>query len=1002
MQSFSAKAMRNPDAFFSCLKQEIAGELHYDATWRIMYATDASVYREIPQAVCLPAHAEDVKKVLHYANRYQIPVTARTAGTSLAGQVVAGGIIVDFSKFMNRILEVNPSEKWVRVEPGVVPDDLNRFLKPYCLYFGPETSTSNRCMVGGMVANNSCGANSLIYGSTRDHTLSITAILSDGSEAEFCQITKEEFERKCQTNNLEGKIYRQIFNLLSDSENQSEIRLQYPLRQIKRRNTGYALDLLLETELFETGGKPFNMCQIISGSEGTLALFKEIKLNLVSPPPAAKLLLCVHLNNVEEALQANLVALKHKPVAIELLDETILECSKENFTQNRNRFFVKGDPGAILVVEFAEHEQTICNEKAGNLEAELRQHGLGYHFPLVSGSDIGKVWALRKAGLGVLSNMPGDAKPVAVIEDTALPVERLPEFYRQHTEILRKLNLRCVYYAHAATGEIHMKPILNLKDPDDVKRFRIVAEETARLVKQFGGSLSGEHGDGRLRGEFVPLVLGDKVYRMLVDVKRTWDPHNLLNPGKIVAAPSMDTSLRYAPETSLNTIRTVFDYSSHLGMLSAIENCNGSGDCRKPLSAGGTMCPSYQASLSEKDSTRGRANVLREILTRSTKENPFDSTEIAKVMEFCLACKACKSECPSNIDMARFKSEVLYNQQQKNGIPLSYYLQSQITLLRLFDPISPLLYNLLVKNNVSSALLKRLLGFAAQSTLPAMPTENIKKWMRKSQKDKPYVQRQKTIYFFCDEFTLAYDPRSGITAIKLLDMLGYSVKIPKHSASGRASISKGLLKHAKRLANENIKLLSTLIHEDCPLVGIEPSAILSFRDEYPALVSKIHKTDAERIARNAFTIEEFLVIESLKGNLTPEMFDKPTHEIFYHGHCHQKAIVGTDFQKQLLDLLPETQFTVLDCGCCGMAGSFGYEANSYALSQQIAELRLFPAIRNTPPEAIISASGISCRQQIQAGTGRKAVHPVEIFFNSLKSNYNRQPPSASASSGSLR
>lgn len=994
--------MRNPDAPFSSLKQEIAGELHYDATWRIMYATDASVYREIPQAVCLPAHAEDVKKVLRFANRYQIPVTARTAGTSLAGQVVAGGIIVDFSKFMNRILEVNTSEKWVRVEPGVVPDDLNRFLKPYGLYFGPETSTSNRCMVGGMVANNSCGANSLIYGSTRDHTLAINAILSDGTEAVFCEITKEEFERKCQTNNLEGKIYRQIFNLLSDSENQSEIRLQYPLRQIKRRNTGYALDLLLETELFEAGGEAFNMCKLLSGSEGTLALFKEIKLNLVNPPPAAKLLLCVHLNNVEEALQANLVALKHKPVAIELLDKTILECSKENFTQNRNSFFVKGEPGAILVVEFAEHEHTTSNEKAGKLEAELRQHGLGYHFPLVSGSDIGNVWALRKAGLGVLSNMPGDAKPVSVIEDTALPVEQLPEFYRQHTEILRKLNLRCVYYAHAATGEIHMKPILNLKEPDDVKRFRIVAEETARLVKRFGGSLSGEHGDGRLRGEFVPLVLKDKVYRMLVDVKRTWDPHNLLNPGKIVAAPSMDTSLRYVPGTSPNGFRTVFDYSSHLGMLRVIENCNGSGDCRKPLSAGGTMCPSYQASLIEKDSTRGRANVLREILTRSTKENPFDSTEIAKVMEFCLACKACKSECPSNIDMARFKSEVLYHQQQKNETPLSYYLQSRISMLRLFDPISPLLYNVLVKNNVSSSLLKHLLGFAAQSTLPEMPTENIKKWVRKSQKDKPLIKRQKTIYFFCDEFTRAYDPQSGITAIKLLEMLGYSVKIPKQSASGRASISKGLLKQAKRLANENIKLLSTLIHEDCPLVGIEPSAILSFRDEYPALVSEMHKSDAKRIARNAFTIEEFLVLESAKGNLTPEMFDKPTHEIFYHGHCHQKAIVGTDFQKQLFDLLPDAQFTVLDCGCCGMAGSFGYEANSYALSQQIAELRLFPAIRNTPPKAIISASGISCRQQIQAGTGRKAVHPVEIFFNSLKSNNNRQTPSAAASSGSLR
>ncbi|MFH2140926.1 MAG: FAD-binding and (Fe-S)-binding domain-containing protein, partial [Bacteroidota bacterium] len=672
--------------------ESIEGDVFTDKTSRLIYATDASAYREIPLAVICPKNENDIKKIIEFATINKISVIPRTAGTSLAGQVVGGGIIVDVSKYFTRIIELNEEEKWVRVQPGVVLDELNMYLAEYDLFFGPETSTSSRCMIAGMVGNNSCGAHSLIYGSTRDHTKELKVILSDGSDVIFKTLSKVEFKEKCLGENLENKIYRQINDILSSEENQKEIRSQYPDFSIKRRNTGYAIDILLETDVFSETEEPFNFCKLLAGSEGTLAFTTEIKLNLVELPPKEKALVCIHTETLEHALKGNLIALKYNPGSVELMDNTILELTKDNIEQLKNRFFVEGSPATILIVEFARKTKEEIVGLAKSMEQEMRKLGFGYHFPVIWGSDIRKVWNLRKAGLGVLSNMPGNSKPVPVSEDTAVNPEVLPEYIAEFQEILKKYNLSCVYYAHIATGELHLRPVLNLKDPKDVELFHTVAYETALLVKKYRGSLSGEHGDGRLRGEFIPLMIGEHNYRILKEIKQCWDPDNIFNPGKIVDTPKMNTGLRYDSTKSVPEIKTIFDFSKTGGILAAVEKCNGSGDCRKTKLIGGTMCPSYMASFEENQTTRARANILREFLTNSDKINRFDHQEVYKIMDLCLSCKACKSECPSGVDIAKLKAEFLQHYYDANGTPLRSkaiaYISSLNKMGKVFRPVT--------------------------------------------------------------------------------------------------------------------------------------------------------------------------------------------------------------------------------------------------------------------------------------------------------------------------
>ncbi|HLA57329.1 MAG TPA: FAD-binding oxidoreductase, partial [Puia sp.] len=570
------------------LSSLLEGELFTDETTRILYATDASAYREMPLAVAIPKSVEDLRKLILYARENQTSLIPRTAGTSLAGQVVGKGIVVDVSKNFTNILEFNKEEAWVRVQPGVIRDELNLFLKPHGLLFGPETSTANRAMIGGMVGNNSCGSNSVVYGSTRDHLMEIKALLSDGTETVFQSLSLDAFHQKCEGDGLESNIYKTTRSILSNYENQLDIRKEFPRKSIERRNTGYALDLLLDTAPFTAGGPDFNFCKLIAGSEGTLAFITEIKLHLIPQPPKETGLLCVHFNSIDESLRANLIALKYKPSASELIDHYILECTKDNIEQNKNRFFVQGDPGAILVIEFKKNTRTEIESIVTPLVEELKAAGLGYHFPLLFGEDTNKIWTLRKAGLGLLGNMPGDKKPVPVVEDTAVDVQDLPAYIGEFNKLLTKHGLHSVHYAHAGSGEIHLRPIINLKTEEGNQMFRTIATEIAGLVKKYQGSLSGEHGDGRLRGEFIKKMVGDHNYEVFKTIKKTWDPQNIFNPNKIVDTPPMNTMLRYSPGQKTPHFNTVFRYYNQ-DVLHHAEQCNGSGDCRKTKFSGGTM-----------------------------------------------------------------------------------------------------------------------------------------------------------------------------------------------------------------------------------------------------------------------------------------------------------------------------------------------------------------------------------------------------------------------------
>jgi FAD/FMN-containing dehydrogenase/Fe-S oxidoreductase len=963
------------------LSSQLDGELYTDDTTRILYATDASAYREIPLAVAVPKSMEDLKKLISFARENQTSLIPRTAGTSLAGQVVGKGIVVDVSKNFTQIIEFNKEERWVRVQAGVIRDELNLFLKPYGLLFGPETSTANRAMIGGMVGNNSCGSNSMIYGSTRDHLLEVKVLLSDGTEASFQAMDLDEFHEKCEGENLESIIYKNIRSLLGDYNNQLGIRKEFPRKSVERRNTGYALDALLEMAPFTAGGPDFNFCKLIAGSEGTLAFITEIKLHLIPLPPGITGLLCVHFNSIDEALRANLVALGYKPSASELIDHYILECTKDNIEQNKNRFFVQGDPGAILVIEFKRDAQAEVENIAALLTKELKAAGLGYHFPLLFGEDTNKIWSLRKAGLGLLGNMPGDSKPVPVVEDTAVDVHDLPAYISDFNKILLKYGLNSVHYAHAGSGEIHLRPIINLKTEEGNQMFRTIATEIAGLVKKYQGSLSGEHGDGRLRGEFIKQMVGEHNYELFKIIKRNWDPNNIFNPNKIVDTPPMNSMLRYTPGQKTPVFNTIFRYHNQ-DILQHAEQCNGSGDCRKTALSGGTMCPSFMATKNEKDTTRARANILREFLTNSEKLNRFDHQEIYEVMDLCLSCKGCKSECPSNVDVSKLKAEFLQQYHDVHGVPFRSKLIANFNRSQKIGSIAPGIYNFLTTNGFTSRVIKRISGFADARSMPALSKQSLLKWYNKYSKGKN-KSAQRRVYLFCDEFTNYNDTEIGIKAILLLEKLGYDVVIPKHEESGRAWLSKGLLRDAKKIANKNISLLKGIVNNENPLLGIEPSAILTFRDEYVDLADDEQFVAATELSKNVFLVDEFIASEIKRGKLDKNLFTKESRKIKLHGHCQQKALSSLSHTVAMLSLPENYRVETIPSGCCGMAGSFGYEKEHYALSMQIGELVLLPSVRQQPDDVIIAAPGTSCRHQIKDGCDRKALHPIEILYDAL-------------------
>lgn len=969
---------------FARLAGEISGDLYTDTTQRILYATDASAYREIPLAVTRPAGSDDIKKILAFARSEGTSVIPRGAGTSLAGQVVGPGIVIDISKYLNRILEFNAAERWVKVEPGVILSELNLYLAPYKLQFGPETSTANRCCMGGMLGNNSCGAHSLIHGSVRDHILEVDAILSDGSVAHFGALTTDEFAAKCNgdPSRLETRIYRNLRDTLSDSRNAEEIRNEFPHPELRRRNNGYALDSLLLTDPFTGNGEKLNVCKLLAGSEGTLAFTTAMKLNLVPVTENKTGLLCAHFSSLQDAVRANIIALRHNPAAIELIDDYILNCTKDNIEQSHNRFFVKGDPKIILIIEITRPTVVEIEKTAADMEKDMTAAGYGFHFPLVTDPDeMARVWELRRAGLGVLLNIPGKKKSVQVIEDTAVLPELFPDYIAEAGEVLEKYGLSCAYYAHIATGELHLSPLLDLKDPDDIRTFHGLAEDIARLVKKYRGSLSGEHGDGRLRGEFIPLMLGPHNYGLLKEVKKTWDPYNLFNPGKITDTPPITENLRYPAGVTNRVPGLVFGFPEEEGLLYATEKCSGSGDCRKSALMGGTMCPTFMATGDEDKSTRARANILREFLTRSDKKNRFDHEEIYRVMDLCISCKACKSECPSNVDVAKFKAEFMQHYYDIHHVPFRAWLIAWLP--RLYAP--GMMVRPITNFLTGTSLFKRIIGFSVSRPIPSLSPVTLRRWKRRHERKPGAVNGRKgSVCLFADEFTNYNESDIGIKAVMLLERLGYDVVIPRHKESGRTFLSKGLLRSARRIAIRNIVMLRDLVSDERPLIGIEPSALLTFRDEYPEIAGSALAGDARAIARNALLIEEFICREMEKGNISSAQFTDQPMRVLLHGHCQQKAIASTAPTIRMLSLPVNYQVEEINDGCCGMAGAFGYEKEHYDLSMKIGEMVLFPAVRKAEADTVITAPGTSCRHHIADGTGRNAIHPVEVMYDALK------------------
>lgn len=996
--------------------------IHRDKLHRIAYSTDASIYREMPAGVAFPTNKETIIELVKQAKAENTCLIPRAGGTSIAGQVVGSGIVVDISRYLNHILEIDPARKLATVQPGVVRDELNLALKPYGLFFSPETSTSNRCCIGGMMGNNSCGAHSLVYGSTRHHVVSAKGILADGTEEGFAPVTVYELENRFgkefwtktgEDSPLIQKIYSQLINISLSPEDIGIINESFPDTSLRRRSCGYAIDEVIE-DLRNTD-KPFedriiNLCQLLTGSEGTLAFITEITVSLDPLPPSEKMMLCAHCATLEDSFKANLIALEHSPSAIELIDRPVLKLSEGNIEQEKNRFFLNGDPAAVLCIEINKNTREDLEETAKAIEKALMQDGnkLVYHCTRVNEADMGKVYSLRKAGLGLLNGMKGDAKPVGVIEDTAVAPIRLGEFVKDIQNMLERLNLSCVFYGHISTGELHLRPILNLKTANDRLKFRAVAYETAKIVKKHRGSLSGEHGDGRLRGEFIPLVYGNVAYQMMKKVKSTWDPSGVFNVGKITDTPPMDQWLRYdapmkyAVSSQIGNNGTYFNWRAAFdeckthgveqvssqchALMCSVEQCNGAGDCRKSNLIGGTLCPAFKESHDELHTTRARANVIREILSRGGDSEIFKSKELREVLDSCLACKGCKSECPSNVDMSRLRAELLQHFHDKNGMPLTIRLVSRLSSInRLFSPIAPI-YNSLLSVLPVERTLKFFMGFAGKRKLPKLSRRTMKTLVKRL----PKTNTGRKVFLFADEFVNYQEAEIGLSFARLLIALGYDVEIPHHYESGRAAISKGNLKHAKKCARRNVSALSDIITEYTPLVGIEPSCILTFRDEYPDLVEPDQRGETKRLAANCLLYDEFIMNEINSGRISPEIFDHSQLTIWLHGHCHQKALVGIEKTANMLRTLLHADVRVIPSGCCGMAGSFGYEKKHYATSMRIGEMILFPTIRNAVNDEkiighpmMVSAPGISCRQQILDGTGVKSVHPIEILYKRI-------------------
>ena len=981
----------------NALVQAIKGEVRFDRLDRALYSTDASVYQIVPLGVVVPKTPEDVVATLNVCRRFGVPITARGGGTSQAGQSIGPGVILDFSKYLHHVVEVNAVERWVRVEPGCVLDDLNQQVKPHGLQFAPDISTANRATIGGMVANNSSGTHSIIYGKTIDHVLELKVLLTDGAIIHVKPLDRGDWDAKCTLQDREGDLYRTVQGVAT--EQADEIERRFP--KILRRVGGYNLDTFLSSRYGR--GEKRNLAHLFVGSEGTLGIILEAKLRLVELPKA-KALLVVQFAELLDALAATPVILTHQPAAVEVMDRFILDCTKLNADAAKLRDFIVGDPGAILIVEFYAERNEELLTRIESLESALRELN-GNMYRAMDPVAQARIWKLRTLALGLSMVEKGDAKAISFVEDTAVDPARLRDYIDEFLQIIARHGTKAGVYAHASVGCLHVRPIVNLKTEAGVQQFQRIADEVADLVLKYGGALSGEHGDGLVRSPYQAKMYGPALYQAFREIKRAFDPNGLLNPGKIVDAPPLASNLRYGPAYQTPEITTTFDFTVDGGLTRAAELCAGVGECRKKW--GGTMCPSFQATGNELHSTRGRANTLRlaltgqlDLLASRERERPQDALTDAAVLEaldLCLECKACKSECPTNVDMARLKAEVLDQHHKKNGLPWRSWLFGNVATLSKWGCRTTPWSNWLAGSALGRWWNEMTLGIDRRRRPPpfaALPYTSGPSILT------PSAAKLPEVLLFPDTFMNYHEPEIGVATVVFLHSLHQLVinGLP-HSAKratpagyawpdnlrccGRPMISNGMLDPAVANARHNVERLYSWAKKGLPIIACEPSCILTIKDDYPALLRGELRQKANVVAERCFTFDEF--VESRCGDATVELPSGPKR-IVVQGHCHQRSLVGMNATLQLLKRIRGAEVIDLNAGCCGMAGSFGYETEHYEISRLVGEQRLFPGLRKEAPETTIVAPGFSCRLQIAHFTGRTAVHPAVLLQSLLRAD----------------
>ncbi len=958
-------------------RREIEGEVRFDTYSKVLYSTDASVWQIEPIGVVIPKHADDVAAIGRVAARNKVPILPRGGATSLSGQTVGHAVHIDFAKYMHQVLEFNAEEQWVRVQPGVVQDQLNNCLRPKGFQLGPDTSSSSRATLGGMTGNNSAGSHSIVYGKMIDHVLEVKTVLADGSEATFGPVEKARLESLSRGESLENRLYRELLAL--GAANKNEILARFP--RIIRRVSGYNLDeLVANNGSFGAGYSsqtgPFNMAKVLVGSEGTLAVVSEAKIRAV-PLPKKKTLLLVHFRSLHESVESVEEILQFEPAAVELMDEFILKqaFSKPEFAAEMG--FVDRDANVLMAVEFFGDSATELQSKLDGLKGHLERKSIGFSYvPVIDARRQSSIWNTRKQALGLLMSVMGDKKPIAFVEDPAVPIAKMPAFLRGFQEILETHDAHGGYYGHASVGCLHVRPMIDLKQASEVAKMGRILDEVFALVKQYGGSMSGEHGDGIARGKYNKELFGPEIYQAFRQVKALFDPDNILNPGKVVEAPEPVNDLRWGADYHTIDLKTHLDFSREGGFARAVEQCNGMGVCRKRDV--GTMCPSYHATLDEEHSTRGRANALRAALSGTLPPGEFTSKRMYDVLDLCLECKGCKRECPTNVDMAKIKYEFLAHYYAEHGTPLRARMFAGIGKLNKWGSRFAPLANLTMRLKPVKWALDRFVGIDARRSMPPFVGENFETWFEKRKRTASSSDKSKVVLFHDCFMTYNY-PEVGKAATEVLEKAGFEVLLAERTCCGRPMISKGLIEDARQAAEHNVRVLKPYVEQGIPVLGCEPSCLLTLRDDYLDLVKG---PDVKMVAANARLVDEFLVELERAGKLDLR-FNEDSKAVLFHGHCHQKAHVGSAPSLEALRLAPGLDVTEVNSGCCGMAGSFGFEKEHYELSETIARQRLIPAVEAATPETEVAVTGVSCRQQIGHFTDRKPRHVVEILRDAL-------------------